>query len=118
MAVSGSKLCPACKKPRELPSEILRLNKIDPKKFEGATLFEAHGCPKCGQTGYKGRGAVMEILMVDEEVKAMMLKDSNSGAIRDVAVRNGMLTLREVGLLRVRDGLTSIEEILLVTSGE
>jgi type IV pilus assembly protein PilB len=112
------KVCPACKKQRELPSEILRLNKIDPKQFEGATLYEAHGCPKCGNTGYKGRGALMEILMVDEEVKALILKESSAGEIRDVAVKNGMLTLRDVGLLRVREGITSVEEILLVTSGE
>ncbi|HBA85858.1 MAG TPA: secretion system protein E [Verrucomicrobia bacterium] len=112
------KLCPACKKQRELPSEILRLNKIDPEIFSGATLYEAHGCPKCGNTGYKGRGALMEILMVGDEVKALMLKEASSGEIRDVAVKNGMLTLRDVGLLRVRDGVTSVEEVLLVTSGE
>ena len=113
------KLCPACKKPRELPSEILRTNKIDPAYFEGAQLFEARGCPKCNNTGYKGRGALMEILMVSEEVRALMLKEASSNAIRDVAVHSGsMITLREAGLLRVKEGVTSIEELLMVTSGE
>ncbi|MFH0878874.1 MAG: ATPase, T2SS/T4P/T4SS family [Lentisphaerota bacterium] len=112
------KLCPACKKPRDVPVEILRLNKIDPKLMEGGTLFEAHGCPKCGNTGYKSRGALMEILMIEENVKELILKESSSGAVRDVAVKNGMLTLRDVGLLRAKEGLTSVEEILLETSGE
>ncbi len=112
------KVCPACKKPREMPTEILRLNKIDPKHLEGGQLFEANGCPKCNNNGYKGRGALMEILMVDEEIKQLMLKECSASAIRDIAVKNGMLTLRDVGLLRVREGVTTIEEVLMVTSGE
>jgi type II secretory ATPase GspE/PulE/Tfp pilus assembly ATPase PilB-like protein len=81
-------------------------------------LFEANGCPKCNNNGYKGRGALMEILMVDEEIKQLMLKECSASAIRDIAVKNGMLTLRDVGLLRVREGVTTIEEVLMVTSGE
>jgi len=112
------KLCPACKKPREMPVEILRMNKIDPEIFGDATLYDASGCPKCNNVGYKGRGALMEILLVDEGIREIMLKDASAGAIADLAVKNGMMTLRDVGLSRVKDGLTSIEEILMVTSGE
>lgn len=112
------KVCPACKKLREIPMEILKLNKVDPAFFEGATLYEAHGCPKCFNTGYKGRGALMEILLVDEKIRNLMLKDCSASAIRDQAVENGMMTLRTVGLQKAKDGLTSIEEILMTTSGE
>lgn len=112
------KVCPACKKLREIPMEILKLNKVDPAFFEGATLYEAHGCPKCFNTGYKGRGALMEILLVDEKIRTLMLKDCSASAIRDQAVENGMMTLRTVGLQKAKDGLTSIEEILMTTSGE
>lgn len=112
------KVCPACKRPREIPIEILKLNKVDPAIFEGATLYEAHGCPKCFNTGYKGRGALMEILLVDEKIRALMLKDCSASAIRDQAVENGMMTLRTVGLQKAKEGLTSIEEILMTTSGE
>ncbi|OQA27510.1 MAG: Type II secretion system protein E [Verrucomicrobia bacterium ADurb.Bin345] len=112
------KLCTACKKKRALPLEIFRLNHIDPAMFEGVEMFGAGGCPKCMNTGYKGRGALMEILLVDEKVKQIMLKDASAGAIRDQAIQNGMQTLRDVGLERVKTGLTSIEEILMVTSGE
>jgi type II secretory ATPase GspE/PulE/Tfp pilus assembly ATPase PilB-like protein len=112
------KTCPACKKEREVPLEILRFNRIDPKRFEGAKMVQAVGCPKCFNTGYKGRGALMEILLVDDAIRQIMLQQSSAGAIRDQAIKNGMTTLREVGLQRVFDGITSIEEILMVTGGE
>jgi type IV pilus assembly protein PilB len=112
------KLCKACRRPAEIPTEILRLHHIDPKLFENAELYKAVGCPKCGQTGYKGRGAMMEILLCDNEMKELILKEPSTSVLRDCAVKNGMLTLREVGLLRAKEGITSIEEVLLVTSGE
>jgi type II secretory ATPase GspE/PulE/Tfp pilus assembly ATPase PilB-like protein len=112
------KLCPACRREREAPVEILRLNRIDPDFFEGRTVYAAHGCPKCFNTGYKGRGAIMEILLVDEHVRALMLKDCSASAIRDQAVKNGMMTLRDVGLQKAKEGLTSMEEILMSTGGE
>lgn len=112
------KLCKACRKPMEIPTEILRLHHIDPTLFEGAELYKAVGCPKCNQTGYKGRGAMMEILLVNEEMRELVLREPSSSVLRDCAVKNGMLTLRDVGLLRAKEGTTSIEEVLLVTSGE
>ena len=112
------KLCTACKQETSLPTEVLRLHHIDPKLFEGATIFKASGCPKCGQTGYKGRGAMMEILLIDSGMREIILKEPSANIIRNKAVENGMLTLRDVGLLRAREGTTSIEEVLLVTSGE
>lgn len=111
------RLCPACKRPREFPAQILKRNRIDPEKFEDITFFEPVGCPKCGQIGYKGRGAVMEIMLVNEELQQMILKSANSADIREVANRNGMRTLRDVGLIRASQGLTSIEEVLRITSG-
>jgi type IV pilus assembly protein PilB len=112
------KVCPACRRERDIPVDILKLNHIDPAFFEGATLYEARGCPKCFNTGYKGRGALMEILLVDESIRALMLKDCSASAIRDQAEKNGMMILRNVGLHKAKEGLTSIEEILMTTSGE
>ena len=60
----------------------------------------------------------MEILLVDEKIRTLMLKDCSAAAIRDQAVENGMMTLRAAGMQKVKDGLTSIEEILMTTSGE
>ncbi len=112
------KACPACKAKREMPLEILRLNRIDPERFGGAQMYEARGCPKCFNTGYKGRGALMEILLVDESIRAIILKETSASLVRDQAIKNGMISLREAGLQRVTDGITTIEEILMVTSSE
>lgn len=111
------KLCQACKSPRDLPLEYFRLNGLNPKEFEGCQLFDAGGCPKCNNTGFKGRASIMEILMVDDDVRQLVLQNANSSAIAKKAIENGMLTLRMVGLQRVRDGISTIEEILSVTGG-
>lgn len=111
------KVCQVCKRPRDLPLEYLRLNGLDPKAFEGCQLFEPTGCPKCNNLGFKGRASLMEILMVDDDIRQLILQNSNASAIGARAIKNGMLTLRMVGLQRVRDGLSTIEEILSVTGG-
>jgi type IV pilus assembly protein PilB len=112
------KLCPACKVKREMPLEILRRNHIDPERFANSQLYEARGCPKCLNTGYKGRGALMEILLVDDNVRGIILKESSASAVRAQAIENGMITLREAGLQRISDGISSIEEVLMVTGSE
>ena len=111
------KLCPACKRPREIPANILRSNYIDPEPLSDIKFFEPIGCPKCADTGYRGRGALMEILLLDEEIKRIILENGDAGAIKEVAQRQGMKSLRDVGLLRVRDGVTTVEEVIRVTTG-
>ncbi|MBN2703439.1 MAG: Flp pilus assembly complex ATPase component TadA [Pontiellaceae bacterium] len=112
------KLCPVCKREIDLPVEILKKNRIDPARLEGGQLYAKAGCPKCNGLGYKGRGALMEILLVDEVIRKTILQSPEADAIAKVAIGNGMKTLREVGIDRLRDGMTSIEEILRVTSDQ
>ena len=112
------KLCPHCKRARELPLDVLKTNNIDPDLFDGVKVYEPFGCPKCGDIGYKGRSALMEIMPVDEELRSVILREGNASAMREHATQNGMKTLRDAGLQKVREGLTNIEEILRVTSGE
>lgn len=111
------KLCAACKKPTSIASDILEINHIDPKIFDGATLYKNVGCPRCSN-GYKGRGAVMEVLLVNEVIREGILKGMNTGEIRKLAAQNGMITLKQAGLQRVRDGITSLQAALEVTGGE
>lgn len=112
------KLCPACKKPAVLDPLVLEANKIDPHFFDGAALFEPGGCPKCTK-GYKGRGAIMEVLSVDDRIRPLILRGATSGEIQKVAVeQGGMLTLKTVGLMKVKAGLTSLAAALEVTGGE
>jgi type IV pilus assembly protein PilB len=110
------KLCPFCKKVMDVPEKTLRTNHLDPDQFRDCEFFAAKGCPKCGGLGYKGRGALMEILLLDDEIKAKILETAEASALREVAVRNGMQTLRDTGLLKVREGITTIDEVLRVTT--
>lgn len=111
-------LCPACKEPIDPPLDLLKKNEIDPDSLDisKATFFTAKGCPKCHDIGYRGRGAIMEILAVDDELRTMINKDARSEDILNVAVDNGLVTLRQAGLNRAMSGVTSVEEILRITS--
>ncbi len=112
------KLCPFCKQELQVDPEILITNRIPPDFFEGHKVYAAKGCPKCNNSGYKGRGAIMEVLPVDDHIRQAVLRGENSSQIRDLAEKHGMVTLKTGGLLRVRDGITSIEAALAVTGGD
>jgi type IV pilus assembly protein PilB len=110
------KLCPVCKKEIDIPLETLKRNRIDPSLFEETQFYQTAGCPKCNGIGYKGRGALMEILLVNDVIRRTILTNPEADAISKIAIENGMRTLRDAGLERIRDGVTSIEEIMRVTS--
>ena len=111
------KLCPACKKNVELSPDIFEVNHIDPAFFEGATIYDAGNCPRC-TNGYKGRGAIMEVLLVDEEIRRGILSGMNTAEIRQLGEQRGMISLKQAGLTRVKDGITSLEAALAVTGGD
>lgn len=111
------KLCNACKRPTEIDPEILANNFIDPHEFDGHTVYKAVGCPRCNK-GYKGRGAIMEVFLINDVIRQGILKGMNTAELRELGRENGMITLKQAGLERVKEGLTTIEAILAVTGGE
>lgn len=111
------KLCSYCKKPAPVTAEILETNHIDPAFFEGSTIYDPVGCPRC-TAGFKGRGAIMEVLLIDSRIREAILRRANKDEIQDFGVSAGMVTLKLAGLARVRDGITSLEGALAVTGGE
>jgi len=111
------KLCTACRKRAKIDEQVLKMNHIDPAMFEGAKVYTAVGCPRCSN-GYKGRGAIMEVLLVNDAIRDGILRGLNTGEIRGLAEANGMISLKSAGLERAKEGLTSIEGVLAVTGGE
>jgi type IV pilus assembly protein PilB len=113
------KICQFCKKPMgPIDPAVFVANSIRPDFFDGATIFEpGPGCSKC-TLGYKGRGAIMEVLTVTDRIRDITVKGGTASALRDMAVKEGMITLKEVGLMKVRDGLTSLRSALEVTGSE
>ncbi len=112
------KLCVVCKRPCEPNAEVLSANRINPELFAGATLYEPVGCPKCNGIGYKGRGAIMEVLPISDNIRGAIVKNAPSSTIRELAVSEGMVTLKEAGLMKVLNGVTSLAAALETTGGE
>ena len=112
------KLCPACKRPVDVDFDLLKANRVDIAAFEGAKIYGPCGCPKCHNTGYKGRGAFMEVLPISNAVRGIIEKGGNAELLKALALEEGMVTLKEAGMRKVRAGVTSLQAAFEVTGGE
>jgi general secretion pathway protein E len=109
------RLCKACREPFEPDHESLSSIGISPEMLAGRTLYRNKGCSSCQQTGYKGREGIFELMLIDDEIQSLILKTSDANAIKNLAVEQGMLTLRKDGARKVLEGITTIEEVFRVT---
>jgi type IV pilus assembly protein PilB len=108
------RLCEKCKQPVEIHPEALReLGIPNEKPFQ---IFNPGGCPKCSNTGYKGRLGAYEVMPISAEISEMILNRCSSTEIKEQAVKEGMLTLRSDAIVKLKLGITSIEEVLRETS--
>ena len=108
-------LCTSCKKEyTPAGSEIEELG-IEQSRLYGHTIYLAVGCDKCMQTGYRGRTGIYELLLINDDVRSLILQNVNSQLIKNKAIEIGMTTLRADGAKKVLEGLTSIEEVARVT---
>ena len=112
------KLCPFCRQPVEVNMEQLEANRVDPKPFEGVQIYGPGGCPKCHNSGYKGRGAFMEVLPISTAIRNVIEKGGNAEKLKELALQEGMVSLKEAGMRKVRAGITSLEAAFEVTGGE
>ena len=105
------RLCSACKRPATLsPGELEQVGSAD----DGGEIYEPVGCVNCNGTGYSGRVGLYEVLVMDNEIRALVLAKASSGEIEEAAVTSGMHRLRDDGLEKVRRGVTSLAEVLRV----
>jgi type IV pilus assembly protein PilB len=113
----GRKLCQNCKKPIDIPPEALLNAGFAESDLDGSWQpYGAVGCDSCKQTGYKGRLGIYQVMPISEEINRIILKNGTSVDIEQQAKRDGVLNLREAGLLKVKQGLTTLEEVLAVTN--
>jgi general secretion pathway protein E len=124
--------CYECARPVRPSEEALRELGLDPATFyAGAyqfptvkgmrpppvgTVYEAVGCPSCGQLGYRGRTGIYELLVINDPVRRLTLEKADAGSIRNSAMEHGMVTLRFDGARKVVHGMTTIEEVMLTTA--
>jgi type IV pilus assembly protein PilB len=104
-------LCKHCKRPLKVSEEVLVEHGL-----AGAEPYEAVGCSRCGGSGYRGRLGLYEVMSVSEPIRALILERGSVDDMVEIAVGEGMLRLRDDGLVKVREGLTSIAEVERMTS--
>ncbi len=114
------KLCQNCKEPIELSDATLELlpQNMDISDKSKLTLFKAVGCSECRQTGYRGRIGIFELLPMDEDIREMTVRGITSKQIRKVALQKGMRSMREDGIRKALNGITTTDEVLRVTQGQ
>jgi general secretion pathway protein E len=108
-------ICPSCKKPYKPERALLQEVGLALSRSNKRTFYRGTGCPECLGTGYKGRTGIYEILLVDDVIRGLVLKTSDSVTIKTEGVHRGMLTLRDDGIRKVLEGITTIEEVVRVT---
>jgi type IV pilus assembly protein PilB len=109
------RICTFCKEPMEMPPAALVSAGFSEHEARTLKLFKGRGCDRCNNTGYKGRVGLYEVLEVDDEMREMILSGASSYELRQKAIQAGMLTLRMSGLQKVRDGGTTVEEVVRET---
>jgi general secretion pathway protein E len=110
-------LCSACKQKTNL-SDFEKVVLDVEELPESATVFKPVGCPKCHGTGYSGRTVVSELLIINDEIRALIIQKVDAATIKKAAVRSGMRTLRGDALDKIFEGITSVEEILRAINAE
>lgn len=113
------RICSSCKVPVEVSPDALVNVGVDPAEVQaGFPTFHGKGCPNCNQTGYKGRLAIYEIMVMHESLKELILRGASTADLKREAVKLGMSTLRMSAIQKMRDGLTTIEETVRVTDSD
>jgi len=111
----GRKVCKDCKEPYEADEDSLVPYGHLPQELGRRTFYKGTGCTACNYTGMKGRIAIYEVMPITEEIRDLILRNAPTAEIRDVAVNQGMKTLRQSGLAKVVEGVTTLDEVLRVT---
>lgn len=110
------RLCAKCKKDVKIPAQTLIDIGLSPEEAKKTKVFEANGCEKCNNTGYKGRVGLYEVMEIDEELREQVMVGLSTSELRQKSKEKGMLTLRMSGIEKIKLGLTSIEEVLRETT--
>jgi len=105
------RVCSNCKQPQHMPPQALIQAGYSPEDAQSVTPMHGAGCEKCNNTGYKGRVGLYEVMEVTDELRELVLVGASALELRRKAIDEGMITLRQSGLIKVKAGLTTIEEV-------
>jgi len=110
------RICPHCKEPVTYPARMFEDLGIDPASLNGAQLYRGRGCERCKNSGYSGRMAIIEAMTISDQIRKLIIARANTRELGKVAISQGMRTLRMVALDRAREGLSTLEQVMVMTS--
>ena len=110
------RICSHCKEPVTYPDKMFNDLAIEPGTFSGVQLFRGRGCDRCKKSGYAGRMAIIEAMNISDQIRKLIIARASTREMGKVAVSQGMKTLRMVGLDRARDGVSTLEQVLVMTA--
>ncbi|MCK4536455.1 MAG: type IV-A pilus assembly ATPase PilB [Desulfuromonadales bacterium] len=111
----GRRLCQECKIPDEIPRETLLQAGVAEENLDGFVCYKGEGCSICNDTGYKGRVGLYQVMPMFEELREMILAGANTAEIKHESMRLGVKTMRQAGIIKLAEGVTSFEEVLRCT---
>jgi len=109
------KICPKCKVEDDIPKETLIQMGMDSDEASRTVCYRGKGCPDCGNTGYKGRIALYEVMPVNDSIKELILMGASASEIKKEAIKCGMKTLRQSGLTKISEAVTTVSEVMRTT---
>jgi len=110
------RICPHCKELVTYPPKMYEDLGIDPATFSGVQLYRGRGCERCKNSGYSGRLAIIEAMTISDQIRKLIIARANSRELSKVAISQGMRTLRMVALDRAREGVSTLEQVMIMTS--
>jgi len=111
------RICSQCKAPHEYAAEELEALLMTPAELKAMQFFKGTGCDTCNGTGYKGRAGLYEVMALSPELRRMVLRGASTAEMTEQAVKDGMLTLRMDGVVKIKKGVTTLEEVVKETAG-
>ena len=110
------RICSHCKEPVSYPQKMFQDLNIDSSIFDGVTLYRGRGCDRCKNSGYAGRMAIIEAMTISDEIRKLVIARASTREMGKIAIGQGMRTLRMVALDRARDGVSTLEQVLVLTA--
>ncbi len=110
------RICSDCKAEHKYTDEELAALGANTKEFEGITFYKGTGCDTCGDSGYRGRAGLYEVMSLSAELRRLILRGGSTAEMTEQAVSDGMLTLRMDGLVKIKKGVTTLEEVVKETA--
>jgi type IV pilus assembly protein PilB len=109
------RICNNCKEPLKVPDKLWEQLKLDAKKEAEFTYYKGRGCDKCKNKGYSGRCAILEMIKITDSIRKLIIERASPTEIKQLGLKEGMRTLRMNGVLKAREGITDLYEVLATT---